>query len=366
MKRKNDINKKPFDEETLAKLDIFEDYAEAWIPTFVMSGYKEIHIFDFFAGSGYDHIGIPGSPIRILQQIRKYLQHIFEKGTKVVFHINEYEKLKYEELQIACEKYVDQYPELRRILQIKPYCRDFADLFDELYSVIMKYPSLVYLDQYGVKFLSEKYIRAFENTKTTDFLYFVSTSHFLRFGNTLEFRKHFNFDVEHAKREPYKFIHRNLIKQMQGSLLSSSELKLYPFSIKKGNNIHGIIFGAKSIRAIDKFLDIAWRRSPVNGDANFDIDGEATIQQLDIFGNQRQTKKEVFAKKLQDYIKLNKVVTNKDIFNFTLSLGHPRQHGAAVVKTLKNNKLVNYPGKSPKVDYKYIKKNLEIIDIKWI
>ena len=63
------LHEKPFDDTTIAKLEIFEDYAQAWIPTFVMAGDPEICIFDFFAGTGYDINGIPGSPIRILKKI---------------------------------------------------------------------------------------------------------------------------------------------------------------------------------------------------------------------------------------------------------------------------------------------------------
>ena len=39
-----DLHSKPFDESTITKLEIFEDYAKAWIPTFVMQkDIKEIH-----------------------------------------------------------------------------------------------------------------------------------------------------------------------------------------------------------------------------------------------------------------------------------------------------------------------------------
>ena len=65
------LHAQPFSEETLAKLRIFENYTQEWIPTFVMSGFEKICIFDFFAGSGYDAIGVPGSPIRILEQVAK-------------------------------------------------------------------------------------------------------------------------------------------------------------------------------------------------------------------------------------------------------------------------------------------------------
>ena len=39
------IHSEPFDKGTITKLEIFEDYAQAWIPTFVMQSVKEIHIF---------------------------------------------------------------------------------------------------------------------------------------------------------------------------------------------------------------------------------------------------------------------------------------------------------------------------------
>jgi hypothetical protein len=49
-----DLHEKPFDETTIAKLEIFEDYAQAWLPTFIRWGEREVYIFDFYAGTGYD------------------------------------------------------------------------------------------------------------------------------------------------------------------------------------------------------------------------------------------------------------------------------------------------------------------------
>lgn len=46
---------------------------------------------------------------------------------------------------------------------------------------------------------------------------------------------------------------------------------LYPFTLKKGTNIYGIIFGASHPRAVDKFLKIVWDKDQVSGEANFDI-----------------------------------------------------------------------------------------------
>ena len=86
-----DLHIDPFDSGTIAKLEIFEDYAQAWIPTFVMQSEPEIHIFDFFSGPGYDPNNIPGTPIRILQKVKEHLGNILQNKTKIVLHFNEFE-----------------------------------------------------------------------------------------------------------------------------------------------------------------------------------------------------------------------------------------------------------------------------------
>lgn len=88
------IHLEPFDKGTITKLEIFEDYAQAWIPTFVMQSAKEIHIFDLFSGPGYDSKNIPGSPIRLLEKINEHLGIIMSKKTKIVLHLNEFEPKK--------------------------------------------------------------------------------------------------------------------------------------------------------------------------------------------------------------------------------------------------------------------------------
>ena len=83
------LHDEPFDDSTIAKLEMFEDYAQEWIPTFVMKNTPTICIFDFFAGTGYDINGIAGSPIRILQKIKQQVIEIFQRKVKVKIYLNE-------------------------------------------------------------------------------------------------------------------------------------------------------------------------------------------------------------------------------------------------------------------------------------
>jgi len=41
-----DLHDEAFDEATITKLEIFEKYLEAWLPTFIMAGFQEVNIYD--------------------------------------------------------------------------------------------------------------------------------------------------------------------------------------------------------------------------------------------------------------------------------------------------------------------------------
>lgn len=356
-----DLHDDPFDEGTIAKLEIFEDYAQAWIPTFVMQKISQICIYDLFAGTGYDINGISGSPIRILEKIKEQAGYIFQNKVKIKLYLNEFQpyrvsQVKYELLKKACSEYFDKNKNLTHIVEIKYFNEDFEELFPKLIAEIRNHPSLVYLDQNGIKFLSDKYLLELEKTKQTDFIYFISSSYFKRLGNTDEFKKHIELDIEELKNNPYRFIHKNVIEQLRKRLPPKSNLKLYPFSIKKGANIFGIAFGAKHPLAVDKFLTIAWSRNPINGSANFDIDEDKSKMQVDLFGERRLTKIEAFKQKLRELVLAKKINNNFEALNFAYKEGHIGTHAADCLKEMKRKNEIQYEGVSPLVTYENVYK----------
>jgi three-Cys-motif partner protein len=366
-----DLHEKPFDKGTIAKLEIFEDYAQAWIPTFVMRGSQEIHIFDFFSGPGYDSKQVPGSPIRIMQKIAEQLGNILQKRTKVVLHFNEFEPIKkkqekFEALQANCNHFANQNPKFKYFLSINYYNEGAEELFFKLLPFIQKFPSLVYLDQNGVKFISEDYIRALEKTNTTDFLYFVSSSYFRRLGGTDEFKRVLDFDKAELEKEEYRNIHRFVLNKLKSKIPASSRLKLFPFSIKKGSNIYGIIFGAKSYAAVDKFLKIAWERNATNGEADFDIDGDKLKEQLDMFSDKKFTKIEKFQNDLEGKLLKNELPTNKDVLLYAYSCGHVHSHASIVIRKLKLAGKLTFDGRTPALNYENVfrKENIVQYEVK--
>ncbi len=359
---RKDLHEAPFDETTVAKLEIFEDYAQAWLPTFIMAGRANIYVFDFFAGTGYDLNGVEGSPIRILKKVKEQIGNIFQKKVKIHLYFNEFEpqksnQKKFSLLRSACLEFLEKNKDVARAVELKLFNRDFEELFPEMLPLIAKFPSLVYLDQNGIRFLSEKYFLQLERTSETDFLYFVSASYFWRFGGSKEFKVHLDIDMDEAKKDPYKFIHRNIIDQLKRKIPADSKLKLYPYSLKKGANIHGIIFGASHPLAVDKFLSIAWKRNEINGEANFDIDDDIKKTQLDLYGEKRLTKIEKFKSSVRQKILKNEIKNNFNLLNYAYSEGHIGGHAADCLREMKKKGEVTYNSTSPLVTYESVYKN---------
>lgn len=170
--------------------------------------------------------------------------------------------------------------------------------------------------------------------------------------------------MDEVKQHPYTFIHRILIKQLKAKLLANSEVKLYPFSIKKGANIHGIIFGAKHPRAFSKFLDIAWKKNALNGEADFDIDEDKAKGQMDIFGEIKLTKIQKFQQEVREGVLSGKIKNNLDALNFAFDQGHIGSHAANAIKQLKAIDKIDYESKSPLVTYENCYKNKRILEYK--
>lgn len=357
-----DIHKKPFDEGTVAKLEIFEDYAKAWIPTFIMSKVPRVAIFDLFAGPGYDTANIPGSAIRILNQIKLQITNIQTNAAKIDLYLNEFDVKKLILLKEVCNDYLTANPDVSAVVNMKFSGEDFDIVFERLISAIGMVPSLVYLDQNGIKAVGQKYFRELADKPQTDFLYFVSSSYFWRFGESQEFKTHLDVDISEAKKESYRFVHRYVIDQIRKTLPASSKLRLYPFSIRKGSNIYGIIFGASHPRAFDKFLRIAWDKNDKNGEANFDIDDDSSKAQPDLWGGKRLTKLEDFKKNVREKVLKGEITNNSEALSFAYSEGHLGSHVAVVLRDLRKSGLISYSGTSPLVTYENVYKHRKLVD----
>ena len=99
-----------FDEGTLVKLELLRKYISSWIPVFIEAKklyWDEIYLYDFFAGTGVDSEDNYGSPLIILDELRKYCPKIIDKKLKINILVNEAKKKKLNLLRKKISDYFD-------------------------------------------------------------------------------------------------------------------------------------------------------------------------------------------------------------------------------------------------------------------
>jgi hypothetical protein len=171
-------------------------------------------------------------------------------------------------------------------------------------------------------------------------LFFISSFNVKRFAELPEFnnylsieRKDFeNVKPYHAHRIVYEF-YKSLIK---------TKYHIAPFSLKKNNNIHGLIFGSNHSLGLEKFLISAWKINKHTGDANFNIDNEPIINnQLSLFSDCNEIQK---INKLN--LEINKWIFEKnilslyDLYILTMEFGClPKHLNKELTELVKRNKI---------------------------
>jgi three-Cys-motif partner protein len=353
-----DIFDKPFDEGTLTKLEIFEKYFEEWLPPFVISNFnKPIQVFDLFSGSGLDKKGIFGSPLRIIEIIKKHSAIIQKKNKLVHLFFNDVnaKKIKLLEKIVSGKITADG---LSSCILITYTNLTFTKCLINYSSILKNGCNLIFVDQNGFKQVNEEVFRQLINLDRTDFIFFISSSHIHRFSTEPEFQSHHpKFDVEKIKSTPRKRIHNVICEEFIKYVpLDVKNFVLIPFSLMKEdhNNIYGLIFVSKHVLSAEKFLNIVWRQNSINGNANYDIDEDGLKNQLDMFDGKRLTKIESFQYQLREKVLSKVIKNNQEAYYFALNEGHISSHAADELKKMKKEKLITFDSKSPLVTYEQV------------
>jgi len=218
---------------------------------------------------------------------------------------------------------------------------------------------LVFIDQNGVKQVTKEIFLKLESYPKTDFIFFISSS----FCNRFEYPDYLPGLIIDKNRDKFCDIHRKMVEHYRGWIPPHSNLRIYPFTLKKGQsgNIHGLIFGSKHPLGVEKFLNVAWNENNVNGEANFDIDDDENKEQMLFDFEQPVLRKvEYFKKELTAKILASNTITNREILDYTLEQGHIPKHAKEVVfKLRKQGKIKHFS--YPKIGCKQIYTNHDIV-----
>ncbi len=323
------INKKPFDEATKLKLEIFGECFREWLPVFIHNpAVDKIYIYDFFAGSGTDSDGSLGSPLILLNEAKgencKVCNSVGNK--QIVFAFNELLDDKNKELEESINKYIDKC--------IKDNCNksdchykrhvgkfEFKEAFNgEKFKLILnnnKIAKFILLDQYGFKQVDEQIFKELVIAPKTDFIFFIASSFIDRFKEHPNIKKYFDtpsIDFETIKpKERHKVI-ANYFKD----LIGNENYYLHHFTIRKGSNHYGLIFGSNHSLGMEKFLKVCWKKDEFSGESNDNSHDDFTKDML-FYNPTTSNKKEAIKTKIKSKILNGEIKDNISGFKYALS-----------------------------------------------
>lgn len=351
-----DINKKKFDSATKLKLDLFKESFKEWLPVFIHNPYvHKRFIYDFFAGSGLDPQGNYGSPLILMDEAKgenlKYCSK--SDGKKIVFGFNEKIKSKSKILEKNVNSFLSNC--LNNCKREKCVYEHYIGNFDfkEAFNrpnvlEIMnntKYSKFVLLDQYGFKEVDNEIFKKLINFPKTDFIFFISSSFINRFQNQSAIKKYIETEKIEFKKSESKHCHKLISQYFKEQIPKNKEFYLHQFSIKKGTNYYGLIFGTSHTLGMEKFLKVCWEKDIMAGEANFDINNDFQFGSLffdEKFSNKIEKYKNEFYKKIEN----NELKNSLEGLKFTLKYGiQTKTYLETIIDLMKDNKIIIVNGK---------------------
>lgn len=342
MSIRKDIFNEPFDEGTLTKLSIYESYLKDWLPVFLAKNeiiWKNIQVFDFCAGQGKDINGVHGSPLITINAINKWSENINHKNLNVRLILNEPNKKYYSHLLEVIKSEIKP-----KVYQTEHFQKTFDELFEKEYDSMKKSANLLFIDQNGIKIITKEVFKKIIDLQSTDFLFFISSSFLKRFGGSKEFQNYLEIDKNDIDKNKYYHIHKTIYNFYKNLIPKGKEYFLAPFSIKKGSNIYGLIYGTNHTLGIEKFLSICWKKDEQRGEANFDIDEENINPNMPrLFAEYNiPTKIQVFENDLENKILKKEITTNKSMYLYSLSNGFLPKHANKKINEMKSEKKIGF------------------------
>lgn len=356
---KKDINKQPFTEATMLKLDIFRRCFREWFPVFVHHpSVKHIFIYDMFAGSGTDSEGNPGSPIILLEEAkgneRQHCVTLANNNKHVVFGFNEKEKEKRELLDKAKDDFFlkckTECSLEKCVYSNAIFCKDtsFGEIMesDKFRKVLANknYAKFVLLDQYGFSQITKDVFLKLVTSPLTDFIFFISSSFIRRFRDVDAVKSYIDTNKLDFEEKKPKECHRIIADYFRDLIPADKEYYIHHFTIQKGTNYYGLIFGTSHSLGMEKFVKVCWAEDENSGESNCNIDNDFEKGSL-FYDLTNTTKKIKIKEELKQLILNGQIKSNVDGLKWVLAHGCEPKLFVDVASSLVEQKKVAIQGK---------------------
>jgi three-Cys-motif partner protein len=339
MAKKIDSQKVMLD-HSLIKVRLLGRYLDKYLNVIANDGYTEkITILDLFCGEGIYENGGKGSPVIILENIKKLLHINSAKISKMPLInvvLNDIKVEKTNKVKAFVES-MDLY--VKGSGELKFRNRDYKDMMPRLIDFAKKVKNekvFAFIDPYGYKEIRASEIKSLLETKKTEVLLFLPTRFMYRFDDNGTPESLIDLLDDLVEYENWKANGSviQFIDQFKEGFKKhlGAEYFVDTFTILKDKKtMFCLFFFSSHIRGFEKMLEAKW-----------DIDREEGMGwTYELSGNLFSAfKTNALEEKLLKYL-VGKPRDNKDIYNFTLHSGFLPKHVNEILTQLQGNKKIN-------------------------
>lgn len=197
----------------------------------------------------------------------------------------------------------------------------------------------------------------------TDFIFFISSSFIKRFKDLDVVKSYINTNKLAFEEKKPKDCHRIIADYFRNLIPTDKEYYIHHFTIKKGTNYYGLIFGTSHTLGMEKFVKVCWVEDKNSGESNCNIDND--FEKGSLFYDPVNTTKKIRIKgELEQLIMNRKIESNIEGLKWVLSKGCEPKLFVEVVTTLFKQKKIDFCGKFNRQStniHKVEKYNIEVL-----
>lgn len=344
-----------FDEATRSKLELYRQYLLAWLSVFMNGRNRDyienINVVDFFCGPGRDSEGTPGSPLIALKAASDALETSRERlnsTVRVNFFFNDVDPAVITQLRQCVSGYEFNRERIKVDFSCKPFVERYGQLASPDNGVLRRRHSanFLFIDQFGVKEVTQSIFENIQRLPRTDFIFFVAASIVNRMPEHPNIKDKIPvLSDEEQEKLNGKNVVRVLAKAYKKWIISPSfHLGQFALRKQKSSNVNGLVFGSGNILGLDRFLHAAWAISPIFGEANYSVDdANLNPNTPSLFPEENiPTRTKQFSRNLREEILTGHLKTNHEVYYFTVQEGFLPSHAREVIVALRKEKAVTY------------------------
>ncbi len=338
-----------------AKLDLYQAYLEKYFAILGLAkGIEKVNIYDLFCGTGIYEDGKEGSPIIAFNKICKN-REFFKQNNWPVKPIS----LLVNDSDPTKINIVKAYLEAKNnpsVCDLQFHSSNTTQLFPEIVAEINKQSkkerNLLFIDPYGYKEISPKSIKDLLENGRTEIILFLPVSFMHRFKNIslVEERKCYQalndfivqlFPENHAIRNLEKVDVETFTRYLSEGLSFQEKYFCVSHQIERSkNNLFAVFFITSHIYGLERMLTVKWEN-----DKDFGTGYRQPQPQISMF--EQEEKKDIeslnyvwLSRNLHDLIEERKVISNLDLYKFTLQKGFLPKHSNSILKNWVSEKAI--------------------------